>query len=166
MIELGKSFGQKLKGRVQAYRFEVGILQDDSYKKPKVGKRGLHGDDVKATYAGGPVRKKSSIDSGKTISDVSKANRDRIGKNYLVEPFKRKSSDIIRFTEAFFKVIGGSTQVKRLENLLQAIVRNPILRGEWGSNSDITKKIKGFDRPMIDTGQLFKAITAKVVKRV
>jgi hypothetical protein len=52
-----------------------------------------------------------------------------------------------------------------MENLAQAIIRNPILRGDYGSNSALTRKIKGFDRFMFDTGQLFQSIKAKVLKR-
>ncbi len=38
-----------------------------------------------------------------------------------------------------------------------------MLRGDYGPNSELTRKIKGFDRYMIDTAQLFKAIKAKCV---
>lgn len=54
---------------------------------------------------------------------------------------------------------------KRLENLLQAIVRNPILRLEYGKNTATAADNKGFDRHLFDTGQMFKAITARA-KRV
>jgi hypothetical protein len=55
-------------------------------------------------------------------------------------------------------------ELKRLgfETCLQAIVRNPILKGEYGRNSRLTQKIKGFNRYMIDTAQLFKNIKADV----
>ncbi len=51
---------------------------------------------------------------------------------------------------------------KRCENLLQAIVRNPILRGEYGKQGRSTTRTKGFYSPMIDTAQLFKSIKASV----
>lgn len=164
-IEFDKRFQKKLKGRIERYQFEVGVLEDKAYKLPRRGERGRKGKDVLSNYAGGPVRKKSRSDSGLKISDVSAENRERLGVNYLLEPFKHKSSDINRFTQGFFKLITGESQGRRLTNLLQAIVRNPILRGEYGQNSELTKKIKGFNRPMIDTAQLFKAIKARV-KRV
>ncbi len=145
----------------------MGVLEDGPYITPKRGVRGLKGQDVISNYAGGPIRQKSSQDSGQMISDVSKANRDRLGINYLLEPFKKKSSDIIKFTNEFFKLAFGRSQKRRCENLLQAIVRNPILRGDYGPNSALTKKIKGFDRSMIDTAQLFKALISKcTVKNV
>jgi hypothetical protein len=156
---LDKKFAKKLQGRFGKYNFEVGILDDGVYKTPKKGERGKKGQDVLSNYAGGPVRKKGPA-SDKMISDVSKENRDRLGFNYLSEPFKHKSTDIIKFTKEFFKLAFGRSEKRRCENLLQAIVRNPILRGEYGENSELTQKVKGFNRPMIDTAQLFKAIKA------
>lgn len=159
-ITLDKRFKQNLAGRFGKYTFEVGVLQDGPHKEAKVGVRGLGGTDVITSYAGGPVRKKSTRNSGLSVSQVSAANREHLGFNYLTEPFKKQSSDIIKFTNEFFKLAFGRSQKKRAENLLQAVVRNPILRGDYGSNGVITRKIKGFSRKMIDTAQLFKAIKA------
>jgi hypothetical protein len=164
IIKLDERFKKNVAGLFGKYEFEVGVLDDGPYRTPLRGKRGKKGQDVLSTYAGGPVRKKGRASSMK-ISDVSKANRERF--NYLTQPFKKQSSDIIRFTETFFKLVFGRSEKKRAENLLQAIVRNPMLRGDYGPNATLTQKIKGFDRAMIDTGQLFKAITARTrVRRV
>lgn len=164
-LVLDKRFKKNIAGRFGKYDFEVGVLDDAPYKKPLRGERGLKGKDVLGNYAGGPVRKKSRQNSGLNISDVSKENRERLGFNYLSKPFEKRSSDIIRFSKSFFDLAFGRTEKRRCENLLQAIVRNPILRGDYGQNSELTKKIKGFDRYMIDTAQLFKAIKAKVNMR-
>lgn len=166
-IELDKRFKKKLAGRFEKYDFEVGVLNDKAYKRPRRGERGKKGQDVITQYAGGPVRKKTRQDSGLNISDVSKANRERLDHNYLTEPFKGagKNRDIIRFVDEFFELAFGRSQRRRCETLLQAIVRNPLLRGEVGSNSELTQKIKGFNRPMIDTAQLFRAITSKCNER-
>jgi hypothetical protein len=168
LIKLDSRFKKKVQGLFGKYTFEVGVLEDGPHKLAKRGAPGLKGKDVLKTFAGGPARKISNKPSGLSISDVSKANRDRLGKNYLSEPFKKRSSDIIKFSNTFFNLVFGRSQKKRAENLLQAIVRNPILRGEYGHNSKLTQKIKGFDRSMIDTAQLFKAIKAvcKVGSRV
>ncbi len=163
-MKFDKKFTAKLKGLFGKYEFEVGILNDSAYKVPKRGVRGQKGQDVLSRYAGGPIRKKSTVDSGMTIGGVVKENMQRLNINFLAEPFKNKSSDIIKFSNAFFKLVFGQSQQRRCENLLQAIVRNPILRGEYGSNSALTQKIKGFNRGMIDTAQMFKAI--KAVTRV
>ena len=167
-IKLDSRFQKRVRGMFGKYEFEVGVLQDAPHRSARRGVRGQGGDDVLSTYAGGPIRKKSLQESGKMISDVSEANRERLGVNYLTEPFKRPDSEILRFTQAFFGMVFGRSKPKRVENLLQAVVRNPILRGEYGPQSQLTTIIKGFYRPMIDTTQLFKAIKArvKVVGRV
>lgn len=164
-IEINKKFKDNLKGRFNKYAFEVGIIEDGPYFLPKRGARGLGGTDVLSSFAGGPVRKKSRKQSGFSLSQVSKENRKNLKFNYLKKPFERKSSDIIRFTKEFFKYAFGRSEPKRLTNLLQAVVRNPILRGDYGTNSPLTKKIKGFNRKMIDTAQLFRAIKARVSKK-
>ncbi len=156
-LRLDKRFRKNVSGRFGKYRFEVGILQDAPHKNPA---EEINGVKQLGSYAGGPVRKKGRGNGPLTISEVSKANRDRMGFNYLTEPFKKTSSDIVRFSREFFKLAFGRSEKKRAENLLQGIVRNPILRGDYGSNSRMTQREKGFDRKMIDTAQLFKAIKA------
>lgn len=160
-IEIDKRFKKNVRGKFGKYEFEVGVLEDAPHKKARVGERGKKGADVRSSYAGGPTRKASRTDSGMTIAQVSAENRERLGFNYLTRPFEKKSSDIIKFTNSFFKLVFGASEKKRCENLLQAVVRNPILRGEYGPNSPLTVLIKGFDRGMIDTAQLFKAIRAR-----
>lgn len=161
-LKLDKRFKKNIAGRFGKYEFEVGILEDKPYRKPMRGEPGLKGKDVLSNFAGGPVRKASRKASDIMISEVSKENRERLGFNYLSKPFENKSSDIMKFTAAFFDYAFGRTEQRRLTNLLQAIVRNPILKRDYGRNSELTQKIKGFDRYMIDTGQLFKNIKAKV----
>lgn len=164
-LELDKRFKKNVAGRFGKYNFEVGVLDDKPYRMPLRGERGKKGQDVLTQYAGGPIRKASRRSSGKTIAEVSEANRERMGMNYLTEPFKKRSSDIIKFSTEFFKLVFGRSQQRRCENLLQAIVRNPILRGDYGTNAPLTKKIKGFDRFMIDTAQLFKNIKSRTIVR-
>ena len=165
LIKLDKRFQKRVSGVFGKYTFEVGVLTDAPHKQARVGERGQGGKDVITSYAGGPARKTSRRNSGLTIAQVSAANRERMDVNYLTEPFEKKTSDIIKFTNEFFKLAFGKSEKRRAENLLQAVVRNPILRGEYGSNSTLTSRIKGFNRNMIDTAQLFKAIKAKVKVR-
>lgn len=161
-IKLDRSFIKQAKGVFEKYEFQVGILQDADHKKPMEPSAGLK------SYAGGPTRKTSNQSSGKTISEVSEDLRKRIGVNFYIHPFSsKKNKDILSFVQSFFDLCMGRTQATRAENFLQAIVRNPILRGDYGRNTEQTAKVKGFNRFMIDTGQLFRAIKAKVrVSRV
>lgn len=164
-LQMDKRFKKNVAGRFGKFSFEVGVLEDEPHMLPKRGKRGLKGKDVLSSYAGGPIRQQSNVESGLMISEVSEALRDHLGFNYLTKPFKDKSSQILQFTKEFFKLAFGRSQKKRLENLLQAIVRNPMLRGDYGKNSKLTMAIKGFDRITIDTAQLFRAIKAEVKVR-
>jgi hypothetical protein len=169
-IKLNPKFRKKVEGMFGKYQFQVGILEDKPHFLPKRGAPGKKGQDVLKRFAGGKARQQSRKDSGMTIAEVSEANRKRMRINYLTQPFKSRAksqADILKFTTEFFKLVFGRSQQKRCENLLQAIVRNPILREEYPKESAITQKIKGFSRPLIDTAQLFKAIRArcKVVRR-
>lgn len=164
IILFPKNFQKKVEGMFGQYQFQVGVLKDGPHYNAQRGRRGLGGSDVLSVYAGGPVRKRSRSEYQKTISEVSKANRERLGFNYLKAPFQDQGSELMRFTRSFFDLVFGRTKEKRAVNLLQAVVRNPILRGEYGPQGRITTIIKGFERPMIDTAQLFKAIKATVYK--
>lgn len=161
-LKLDRRFAEKLNGRFGKYKFQVGVLDDAPHKLPVERKAGAEnfGSNLKS-FAGDRARKVSNKESGLTIAEVSAANRARLGLNFLIEPFKQKTSDIVKFSTAFFKLALGRSEKKRAENLLQAIVRNPILRGEYGKQARSTTREKGFYRPMIDTAQLFKAIKAK-----
>jgi hypothetical protein len=153
-LELDKRFLDKAKGRFQRYEFEVGVLEDMPYQKPEPKSKGLK------KFLGGPARRVSRKSSGLTVARVSFYNRRKT--DYFRAPFKRKSSDIIRFSKEFFKLLAGQSEERRVLNYLQAIVRNPILRGDYGPNMPSTIRRKGFDRYMIDTGQLFNSIKARV----
>jgi hypothetical protein len=122
---------------------------------------------VLASYAGGPVRRKSKLPGESTIGQVLVDNMKRLNINILLKPFQSRDSEILKFTEYFLRLVvkRPGTNIKRVENLLQAIVRNPILRQEYGPNKSSTADAKGFNRHLFDTGQMFKAIKARVIKR-
>lgn len=158
-IKLDRRFTKQAKGVFEKYQFQVGVLEDGPHKQALPKEKGLK------NFAGGPARK-TGFKSFQNISEVSEALRKRTGINFYTEPFNsKKNRDILEFTKSFFDLCAGRTQARRAENLLQAIVRNPILRGDYGKNTRQTAKLKGFNRLMIDTAQLFKAITAKVSVR-
>lgn len=160
IFKLDRRFTHQAKGILEKYDFQVGIFESTAHKEAEPRSTG--------TYAGGPVRKASRTNSGKTVSQVSEELRARTGINIFTQPFiAKKNKEIVTFVKEYFDLCAGRTQKRRVENLMQAIVRNPILRGDYGKNSPLTAKIKGFNRFMIDTAQLFRAITAKIkVNRV
>lgn len=160
-IQLDKRFKGNVRGRFEKYQFEVGVLEDKPHYLPKRGARGKKGKDVLKNFAGGPARQQTRKPSGMSVAKVSESLRANLGFNYLTKPFESEQNrDILNFTNSFFKLVFGKGTKRRAENLLQAIVRNPMLRGDYGSNSALTKAIKGFDRKTIDTAQLFKNIRA------
>lgn len=156
-LSLDQRFAKKAKGIYEKYNFDVGILQDSIHKNAKPASQGLK------VFNGGPARRTGAT-PGPLMSEVSEKLRAKVG-NFYTKPFgigATANRDIQRLLKNFFDLVQGRTQAKRLENTLQAVVRNPILRGDYGANKALTVKIKGFNRLMIDTGQFFKAITAKV----
>lgn len=165
-LELGKSWGKKLQGRIEAYDFEIGVLDDKVHKNPVVTGR-FETPQLK-TYAGGPVRRTSREKGDKTTGEILVANMQRLNINLLLRPFQERNSDILKFTDYFLRLVTGrkGSSIKRVENLLQAIVRNPILKGEYGPNNPNTADAKGFNRHLFDTGQMFKAIIARARKHV
>lgn len=156
-LEISKSFAKKLAGRIEKYEFEVGVLRDKTRFQDTSEIR---------EYAGGPVLKQSRQKSDQTNADVLVSNMKRLNIDLLRRPFEEDSSEINRFTKAFLQMAtGGKVALKRVENLLQAVVRNPILRQEYGQNSTSTADLKGFNRHLFATSQMFKSIIAKATKR-
>lgn len=163
-LEMGKSWGKKLQGRINKFEFEVGVLDDKPHMSPV--SHGLFEEPQLRSYAGGPVSRTSRVPDGKSTGEVLVDNMKRLNINLLLRPFQEKNSDILKFTEYFLKLVlrRPGTSGKRLENLLQAIVRNPILKQEYGENSSQTADAKGFNRHLFQTGQMFKAIRARITK--
>lgn len=164
-LKMGSSWAEKLQRRVEGFEFEVGVLDDKPHKNPAPE---VNGQPQLSNYAGGPVTKMGRDDSGMSIGQVLIANMERLNINLLQRPFQETNSDIIKFTNEFLKMVvqKPGVSMKRVENLLQAIVRNPILRQEYGKNNAATADAKGFDRHLFNTAQMFKAIKARVRKRV
>lgn len=163
-FQLENKHSKNLKGRIEGYEFEVGILKDGQHKDALNKSEGL------SSLAGGPVRRKSRFKSPRTIAEVSVSIRENTRINIYTTPFKSKvSPEIIKFSRQYIKSLvttGVMKEKRRIENLIQAIIRNPITRGEYGKNAKSTAKEKGFNRFLIDTGQLFRAIKARIIRKV
>lgn len=163
-IALSKNLFRKIERTIEGFEFEVGVLDNKPHRLPV--ETPLFTTPNLKTFAGGPVRATSRNKSEFTIGDVLIQNSERLGIDLLREPFKNPESEINRFTTAFLRFAAARKgSLRRVENLLQAVVRNPILRQEYGANKATTADNKGFDRHLFDTGQMFRAIKA-VVKRV
>lgn len=145
---------------MEPFNFEVGVLKDKSHFKAYPIERGMK------TVAGGPARRQSRRTDG-TIAGVSRKARALLKVNWLLKPFQptKKNADAQRMMKVFWKLVFGENKLnskRQLENAIQAVVRNPITRADYGKNKRRTARIKGSNRKFIDTGQLFKSITARV----
>lgn len=159
-VELSKGLQKRIRGVFEKYEFEVGVLDDRPHYQAESA--GLFEEQDLKTFAGGPARKISKVKSDLTIGEIFVENMKRLNIDLLREPFKRKDAEINKLIRDFFRFAFGKTEAKRLENTLQAVVRNPILRQEYGPNKGTTADGKGFDRHLIDTAQMFRAIKARV----
>lgn len=157
----------KLKTAIEGQGFVVGVLQNKDHKEVKDKNQGLTGYNEKVFLNGWARRTTSKIDG--TVQEIGGELQDMF--SWLSKPFQdgnEKQKEIQLFAKAFLSEVqkGEKPSVNRSRNLVQAIVRNPILRGDYGGNSELTKLKKGFDRLMIDSGQFFNSIRAAVVKNV
>lgn len=164
-IKLGSDWSKKLAGQIDGWEFEVGVIEDKPHYEPVESK--LFGKPALKSYAGGPAQQQSRKVGPLSTGEVLVENMKRLNINLLQRPFRERNSDILKFTDAFLKLAlkRPGMSIKRVENLLQAIVRNPILKQEYGENKSATADAKGFNRHLIGTAQMFKAIIAKATKR-
>lgn len=166
-MKMDKRFKNRVMGRYDRYTFETGVADKPHRmpKEPRVLKSGKLGKTPKlGSLEGGPVRK--------TVRQTKSTNLKIAIKNqrkykFMTAPFqKRTSKDLRAFIKAFFNLAAGKIKKKSdVAKLVLAVVRNPILRGDYGRNTMITRQIKGFNRLMIDTGQMFKSLRAYVRSR-
>ncbi len=161
MIDINLKVIPELQKQIDSYNIQVGVFDNTIRKKPDSGKKTRHG-----TLAGGPIRLGRKIDD----SGASEVASDLQAKyHWLDKPFRsasNQSKETIAFANYFLSCIAKGEKkqdmLRRIANLVQAIVRNPITRKEFGSNTAQWAKVKGFNRLMFDTGQFFKSITARV----
>ncbi len=149
-----KNISKKISKQIGNYNFEVGILGDAPKKMPKKGST--------KTYAGLKIAATGAASQKVSLAEVAKYTDNRF--KWLKKPFKIKGNkDVLKVVNEIAAQVFGKRSLdnKRLENAVQAVIRNPILRGDYGHNAASTVKQKGFDKLGIWTGQMFKAIKAK-----
>jgi hypothetical protein len=79
----------------------------------------------------------------------------------LIAPNNKELNELI---EMFAKAELSPRNIARLENACRSIVRNAMLRKDYGNNEQSTIKRKKFDRYGVATGSLFNAIQAEYNK--
>ena len=149
-----KNISKKIAKKIGNYNFEVGILNDTPKKMAKKG--------VTKTYAGMQIAADGRASNKVSLAQVAKYTDNRF--KWLKKPFKLKNNkEVLAVVQEIAAQAFGkkSANNKRLENAVQAVIRNPILRGDYGKNAPATVKQKGFNKLGIWTAQMFKAIKAK-----
>lgn len=154
----------KLKAAIEGQYFLVGVLQNAEHKEAKDKNQGLTAMNEKVFLNGWARRVSAEIDgSTQEIGDELQGQY-----HWLSNPFRdgnEKQKEIMNFAKTYLADVQSGKKSNRSKNLVQAIVRNPILRGDYGSNAPLTILKKGFDRAMIDTGQFFNSIKAVMVTK-
>lgn len=161
-MSIGNHWTLKLKKRVESYEAVAGIKiapRREPAKPRSIGQ-----------YAGGAIRKTVPARSGITSVQVAGFVMNFAG-NIFTIPFQIASNqDILKFSRVYVKELlkgRGASIVNnnRVKNLMQAIIRNPILRGDYRLHDKKTKAKKGFERSLIDTGQFFRSIQVIIKKK-
>lgn len=162
MIIEGKGLDKMIEAELGKYRFQVGILENKRHYLPATGDTYLtKGQNVWYNYAGLKLRKPSSYKYKGTLFSVAR-DMDQAFK-WLRRPFMLQSNaDLLNVLYFIVENMNGKETSQRIINGIQAVVRNPILRGAYGRNSAKTAKKKGFNKLLMDTGQLFKNIKARL----
>lgn len=131
----------------------VGVLVDGPAAKWKR-------EQAAVPLAGGPHNK---IAGNATTSLREVMDKMVVRFNILLAPWKNRNNQEAReVTSALIDELNhGAPKRNRLPNAVQAVIRNPITRQEYGDNTQGWAMKKGFNRLMINTGRLFRAIVAR-----
>lgn len=147
-----KNLAKTLTMKLEKYEVQVGLLEDKKRKKP-LFKRFKN-------YAGKRLLREGGVSKGASLVKVA----EYLDKKYkwLRKPFLiERNKELVLVINDIIKHMNGKGDKQRILNGFQAVVRNPILRGEYGKNNSRWAKIKGFDDTLMMTGQFFKNIKAR-----
>lgn len=148
-----QSLSNFLNRQVGKRTLEAGILEDRPAAKFKRERAG--------DLAGGP-RNKMAGNSSVNLRQLMAVFEQKY--NILLAPWRNPSTRRLRHllvNELVRDMASWGRNGQRLLNAAQAVIRNPLARGEYGENSRTTAARKGFNRLMINTGRLFNAIKVR-----
>lgn len=159
---LDKRFVNRVKARYENFDIQAGILQNGPHFTPARKPRGRK---LRLTEIDGmQARRKSRIPRG-TIEEVSQDLRRKTGINIFLDPLRKSTPEMKRFRKALLKMFGARKTVdlrKTAEKCLVDVIRAPIRKRQYGPNSILSARTKGFNRLMFDTGQVYQAIRARI----
>ncbi|GLT13902.1 hypothetical protein [Vibrio algivorus] len=145
------------------HHIRIGILD-----KNKVVKRADHDEPLKS-FQGKQASRVMRGSKGKTNLKLTKL-AEYLDTRYGVfskAEYHFANQDVIRVTNELVKLFDAGNQspeqIRRIESAARALIRNPIMRKDFGSNAHATISGKHFDWPMVDTGAFFNSIKAQYV---
>lgn len=144
-----------LNTRLKRFDVNVGVRTDGPSAYAKNGVRA-------GQLAGGPRNRQRGPNKAVTVRAIMEMFNERY--NLLLAPWRAAANkDVTRVVEEIARSLRTPGDMRRFLNAAQAVVRNPIARGDYGENSERWAKIKGFNRLLINTGKFFTSIKAWLV---
>lgn len=144
-------------GKIQEFesqRVKVGVLSDRPVSIPRNKREGLSA--LKGTNY---PRRKIKKRGGMALTKLAEILDREYG--FISDtPLLPNNSDLMKVMDELMVIFNKKPNSRRIENAAIAMIRNPIIRMDFGSNAASTISEKGFDRPMVDTGTLFSNISA------
>lgn len=153
-VKLSESFLDKEVKEFEAQRVTVGILDKSKYAaiaKPKSsGLKSMKG------YPASYIKKRDKTLPLWQLADFLDYHYGFISKAAM----NPNNADLVLVMNELKRIFDGNVNPKRIENAAIALVRNQILRRDFGSNAESTQSQKGFDMPLVRTGAMFSSIKA------
>lgn len=159
-MKIDRRFKKRFQAHFERLELQAGVLQDKPHYAALPAKRGLN------AFAGGPARKKSRFKSNQSVAQVAEQLRTVHRVPYLTQPFEKNTRERRQMMKAFGALITGKTRsFADLREAILKLIQTPILKQRYGRNTPKTVKTKTFNRFLIDTGQFFRALSARVRRR-
>lgn len=167
-VNLSDDFLAYINARLSQYNCRVGILQNKLHYRPlqSTHQQKFQGkwvnfkhNWVPYNYAGLRLWRQGNKQDG-TLYSVAKNLNNYI--DWLQRPFRLSSNrEVLSVIQLVIDGLNGVEVKQRILNAVQAVVRNPLLRSEYGKNSEKWAKYKMFNKLGFFTGQFFKNIKAE-----
>jgi len=153
---------------------QVGVLGNTSYNRKETV-------DVKNPKLGQAKHKKGKNYASDTNAEIGflhefgSRSRNIPARSWLRAPlFQSLQKEAVKYSKVFFNHLTNEKFVlayKKLAILAENVIQRafathgPEGKGKWAPNAPLTIAKKGSSAPLIDTAQLRKAVTSKVVTR-
>jgi hypothetical protein len=168
--KVDRRFLNRFRRRFEQFELQAGVLEPTKphFKAKPIYKKNGKRKTKNAAFTsvdGLKARRKSRIQAG-TVGMIADVQGKRV--DFIRAPFKQATSPALKALRKawirFFSARNPSTMRRVVEQALVNVIRDPIRRRRYGPNSALTTRIKGFNRRLFDTGQLWKSIKAKVTR--